>query len=281
MFFDFHMHSVYSDGSETPESIFSIADKIGLEAIALTDHDTILGLNEFNRLSQETGIPFVPGIEFTAIEDGMKFHVLGYGVDYESPELIDYSERVLAELNAKSQKQIKLIQESGVDIPEAEFFAEGQGGPLYRAKMLNVLAKHGYLDAADIMQRIKPLFGKNGPFYVPDDANYYDLKTVYELCHRNDGILIFAHPGKVKRKNPDLYYKILDSDLIDGVEIYHLDNNAEVREELHEIAEKRNWPFTGGSDFHGRYNKRGTQIGEVKIPDAVYGYLKPYLKNVS
>lgn len=281
MFFDFHMHSVFSDGSETPESIFAMAQKIGLEAIALTDHDTVLGLPEFARLSRQTGIPFVPGIEFTAVEDGMKFHVLGYGVDYKSPELIAYSERILSELNAKSKKQIKLIQASGVDIPEEEFFAEGQGGPLYRAKMLNVLAKHGYLDASEIMSKIKPLFGKKGPFYVPDDARFYDLKTVSDLCHRNGGILIFAHPGKVKRKNPDLYDRILQSDLIDGVEIYHLDNDAAVRKELHAIAEKRDWPFTGGSDFHGRYNKRGTRIGEVDVPDVVYRYLAPYMENVS
>ena len=88
MKFDFHMHSVYSDGSSTAREIFEKAKDLDLKAIAVTDHDTVLGLEEIDKLSKEYAIPFIPAVEFTAVEKGVKFHVLGYNIDYKSQESV-------------------------------------------------------------------------------------------------------------------------------------------------------------------------------------------------
>ncbi len=279
MNFDFHMHSVYSDGSSTVEEIFKIARGIDLKAIAVTDHDTVLGLEDVDKFSREYRIPFVPGIEFTAFEDEMKFHVLGYGIDFTSQELIDYSKDILDKLNRKSREQIELMQENGIEIPEEEFFAEGQGGPLYRAKLLKVLSRHGYVVEEEIMNSLNRFFGKDAPYYVEDGFKYPDFSHVVRLIKENGGVVVLAHPGKIKKKNEKLYYEILNSGLLDGVEVYHIANNINVREELIEFADKKDIMITGGSDYHGKYNKHKMEIGGIDIPVEVYYNLAPYFKN--
>lgn len=225
MKFDFHMHSVFSDGSSTLEEIFEIGKKLNLSALAITDHDTVLGLERADRLSKESGIPFVPALEFTAFEKETKFHVLGYGIDYKSPELVGYSENILEKLNNKSKKQIKLMQNNDIDIEEKQFFKEGQGGPLYRAKMLKTLSRYGYLQEEDIMASLKLYFGKDAPYYVEDTFQYYSFQKVCKLIKDNNGIVVLAHPNKIKKKNVDLYWNIISSELLDGVEIYHPENS--------------------------------------------------------
>lgn len=279
MNFDFHIHSVYSDGSSTLKEIFEIGKKLNLSAIAITDHDTVLGLGEVDKLSKSYGIPFIPGVEFTAVEDETKFHVLGYNIDYKSSELISYSEQLLKELNEKSKIQIRLMQNNGINIEEDEFFKEGQGGPLYRAKMLKTLSKHGYLREDEIMSSLRSYFGKDAPYYIEDTFKFYNFSEVCKLIRDNNGIVVLAHPGKLKKKNPSVYYEVINSGLLDGVEVYHPANNLEMQRELLNIAGEKGLIVTGGSDYHGEYNKLKTPICGISIPAQVYSNLYPYLAN--
>lgn len=279
MKFDFHMHSVYSDGSSTLEDIFKIGEELNLSAISVTDHDTVLGLKEVDKLSKKYRIPFVKGAEFTAVESGIKFHVLGYGIDYNSIELIDYSKRLLEYLNSKSRKQIKLMKENGIEIDEEDFFKEGQGGPLYRAKMLKVLSNHDYLKEEEIMTSLKTYFGEGAPYYVEDDFNYYDFNQVCRLIKKNKGIVVLAHPSKLKKKDEKLYWDAINSNLLDGIEVYHPANDMNIKNELIEISIDKGLIITGGSDYHGDYNKHKTPICGTYIPEEVYNNLQPFMCN--
>ncbi len=279
MKFDFHMHSVYSDGSSTLEEIFEIGKNLKMSAISITDHDTVLGLEKAVDLSKKNNIPIIPAVEFTAVEKGVKFHVLGYNIDYKSLELIKYSETLLNYLNNRSKEQIKLMHNNGIEIEEEEFFKEGKGGPLYRAKMLKTLSKYGYLKEEEIMMSLKAYFGKEAPYYVEDTYKYCDFHQICELIKRNNGIIVLAHPIKVKDKDEELYLEIINSGLLDGVEIYHPSNDMEIREELKEIAKHKDIIVTGGSDYHGIFNKLKTPICGIDIPEEVYKNLYPYFVN--
>lgn len=279
MNFEFHMHSVYSDGSSTVEEIFESAKSLKLSALAITDHDTVLGLEKTNELSKKYGIPFIPAAEFTALENDIRFHVLGYGIDYNSSELIGYSKDILEKLNNKSRKQIKLMQKNGINIQEEEFYKEGQGGPLYRAKMLKVLSKHGYLKKENIMTSLRFYFGKDAPYYVEDNFKYYGFQEICNLIKNNNGIVVLAHPEKIKKKDDKLYENLINSSLLDGLEIYHPANSLKLRQELKGIADKKGLIITGGSDYHGEYNKAKTPICGIEIPKCIYDNLSPYLQN--
>lgn len=279
MKFDFHIHSTYSDGSNTVEEIFGEAKKRKVKALSITDHDSILGLSEVNELSKKYSIPYIPGVEFTAIENGVKFHILAYDIDINSLELKKYSDELLDFLNAKSLKQIEILQRNGIEIETDEYFKQSKGGPLYRAKLLKTLSNNGYIEEKEIMNSISKFFGKEGLCYTEEEYQYYDFESMCKLIKRNNGKIVLAHPGKIKKKDNKLYNELINSNYLDGVEIYHLSNNNDVREELKRIAERKKILVTGGSDYHGAYNKKKTPLCGVEIPQYVYENLYPYLRN--
>lgn len=275
MKYDFHIHSTYSDGSSDVEDIFIEASKKQIDALAITDHDTILGINEEEKLSKKYHIPFIPAAEFTACEQGIKFHVLAYNIDYKSQELIDYSNKLLAFLNSKSEKQIVMLQEKGINIEKKEFFKEAKGGPLYRAKLLKTLSNYGYLREDEIMNSLKKYFGKDGLCFVEDEYRYLSFNEICSMIKRNNGSVVLAHPAKIKKKNSNLYYDLINSSELDGIELYHPSINEEVFRELSEIIARKNYIVTGGSDYHGIFNKLKTPIGGVDICENIsYRLLK-------
>ena len=278
MIFDFHVHSTYSDGSSTLDEIFREAKAHNAAAIAITDHDTVLGLHEENALSIKYQIPFVSGVELTAVEGQTKFHVLAYNVDPDSIELKEYSHKLLDFLIEKSKKQIKILQSMGVSIEESEFFKESKGGPLYRAKLLSTLSRHGYFRSEDIMGQLQKYFGRGGLCYVEDEYKYPDFQSIYRLIKKNNGLIVLAHPAKIKGKNYKLYEELIHSSFLDGIELYHPSLNAEVEKELDDIIKEKGLIFTGGSDYHGIYNKLKTPLCGINLPDVVYTNLYPFLK---
>lgn len=279
MLFDFHMHSTFSDGSSTMEEIFNKAKELNMKAITVTDHDTTLGLKTEDELSVKYKIPFIPAAEFTAVEKDIKFHVLGYGIHMNSEELKEYSLKLLNYLNDKSKAQIKILKRQGINIEESEYFKESQGGPLYRAKLLRTLARNGYMAEKDIMDNLKKYFGKDGLCYIEDRYKYNSFEETVRLIKRNKGIVVLAHPRKIKKKDEALYRELINSNLIDGLEVYHPSVDLETKKELEEIIKRKDLIFTGGSDYHGLYNKLNTPICGVKLPDEVYNNLYPFLKN--
>ncbi|MEM1484491.1 PHP domain-containing protein [Oscillospiraceae bacterium PP1C4] len=276
---DFHFHSTFSDGSETVDNIFKMAAEQGVTALALADHDTVLGIAEEINASRKYNIPYIPATEFTAREDGIAFHVLGYGIDHQNTALRNYSYELLDCMNKRSLSQIEQMQENGIDIAADEFFSRGRGGPLYRAKLLGVLADFGYLDRSKIMSLLPEYFGKDKPYYRADLFNYRSFAEIASMIHESGGIVVLAHPGKIKKKNEALYDRLIKSPLLDGVEIYHPKNSEDVREELHAIARERNLIYTGGSDYHGCYMKTPLSVGDVQMPEECLEFLMPYLSN--
>jgi predicted metal-dependent phosphoesterase TrpH len=261
------------------EEIFKKAKELNMKAISATDHDTTLGLETENRLSLKYGVPFIPAVEFTAVEKGIKLHILGYNIDMYSEELKEYSLRLLNYLNEKSKVQIKLLQQNGINIKEEEYFKESNGGPLYRAKLLKTLARQGYIKENEIMNSLKKYFGAGGICYVEDTFKYSSFNEIIKLIKRNNGIVVLAHPSKIKKKDEHLYKELINCELLDGIELYHPSVDTQTKKELEEVIRTRGILYTGGSDYHGIYNKLNTPVCGIKLPDEVYDNLRRFLKN--
>lgn len=274
MKYDFHFHSTFSDGSERIETIFGTAKKQGLTALALADHDTVLGIPTAAMCAKKLDICYIPAAEFTAKEQGMRFHVLGYGIDDTNSEMINYSHELLNCMNERSKRQIEKMQNNGIDIPQEAFFERGGGGPLYRAKLLGVLADFGYIDRNRIMSLLPEYFGKGMPYYEEDTFAYRSFEQICDMIHRAGGKAVLAHPEKIKKKNEELYYALLSSSQLDGLEVYHPQNSFATQTELLGVADRRKLIYTGGTDFHGAYMKQPLQVGEVEVPDACFDFLK-------
>lgn len=277
---DFHFHSRYSDGSATLKEIFEYASHQSVAALALTDHDTVLGIQEELRLSKAYSIPVIPAIELTAKEDGLKFHILGYGINPGSNELINYSKQFLAYQCDKSLEQFKCMQQNGIDIDENILLQEMEQGPLYRGKFLGLLARYGYVKEEEVMELIPSYFGIDAPCYRVDDYQYPSFKQAVELIKHNGGNVVLAHPEKIKKKNAVLYQELIRSYELDGLEVYHPANGECVRLELLDLCKKRDLLITGGSDYHGLYNKKKTPLLGEYVPMLVYEQLKHLIYKV-
>lgn len=275
MKYDFHIHSTFSDGSESVNFIFNEAKKQGINALALSDHDTILNMETAVNTSKNFDMDFIPAIELTANRDGENFHVLGYGINPNDKILLEYSKHFLNEMNKVSIKQIEVLNNANINIPMEEFFKRAYGGPLYRAKLLHVLADFSYIKHQDVMSLIPKYFGENGICKVESQYQYPSFDEVCQMIHNSGGAAVIAHPAKIKNK--ELYYKLLDDDKIDGLEVFHPSNKADIREELLSVAHKRNLIYTGGTDFHGVNSKKIIPLGSVDMEHACYEYLKEFI----
>ncbi|SHJ22216.1 hypothetical protein SAMN05444401_2539 [Clostridium amylolyticum] len=278
--YDFHFHSTYSDGSTTLQEIFNKAKGKGIKALAVTDHDTSLNFPEMKILSKAYGIAYIPALELTVVEQGVKLHVLAYGLNKESEELYAYSTNLKNYLDHKSHKQISILNSKGINISPEEFFKQSKGGPLYRAKLLYTLALHGYLKVDDIMVSLPKYFGKDGMCYVEDTYNFMNFKEGCKFIKRNGGKVVLAHPGKIKKKKEELYNDLIRSSYLDGIEVYHTDNDEEVKKELRDICLKKDLRITGGSDSHGIFRKKFIDIGDMELPQEVVESLKDLFATV-
>lgn len=266
---DFHMHSLFSDGSERIPTIFALAKERGLLALAITDHDTVLGLPTVEEASLRYAIPYVPGIELTACEEGDRFHILGYGIDRNDPALLSYSMEFLEAMNRCSRRQIHLMQADGIPLKEEEFFKKAGGGPLYRAKLLEALADHDLIKREKIMELSDSYFGSGSPYEAEDAFPYRSFDEICHMIRQAKGKAVLAHPGRIKKKNQALYERLITDPRLDGLEVYHHHNEPEVRVQLLSIAAKRNLLVTGGTDYHGSHQKNFLLPGDEYIPEEV------------
>lgn len=266
---DFHMHTLFSDGSDSVDALFALAKEQGLAALSVTDHDTVLGLPAVKEASIRYGIPFIPGIELTAKEDGKRFHVLGYGIDPHDSTLLAYSKEFLTAMNQRSLRQIRLMQDDGIGLETEEFFQKAGGGPLYRAKLLDVLASRGLINGEKIMDLTDSYFGSGAPYEVKDTFSYKSFDEICHLIRQAGGKVVLAHPGRIKKKNQALYERLITDSRLDGLEVYHHHNKPEVRAQLLSIAAKKGLLITGGTDYHGTHQKNFRLPGDEFLPNEV------------
>ena len=128
---DLHVHTTASDGTETPRQVVERAKKLGLKAIAITDHDTVLGCREAMEAGQELGLEVVPGIEF-GTKYGIAVHMLGYYMELDSPVLEAMTRSIVEDRDQRNEKTVKLMQENGIDVTYAQLkerFGEVIGRP--------------------------------------------------------------------------------------------------------------------------------------------------------
>ena len=111
---------------------------------------------------------------------------------------------------------------------------------------------------------------------MEDDFEYLSFQTVCDMIHGSGGVAVLAHPEKIKKKNTALYMALINSNAIDGVEIFHPSNGVDTRLELMELAKKRNLIYTGGTDYHGTNMKQRNLVGDVDVPKQCYDFLKQF-----
>lgn len=271
MFCDLHTHSIYSDGTLTPAQIITEAKKIGLGAIALTDHNTVAGLPEFMEEAKRQNILAVGGVELSTAYEDIEFHLLGYFIrpeHYQAVERLTKEFFVLKEIS--NIETIERFVDAGYEISYADVRKKNPTGNVNRAHIASELLKKGYVES--ISHAFQTILNEKSGFYVPPTR--LQLTDAIKFLREIKAIPIIAHPLKdVDEKTLRELLPIMIEAGLMGMETYHSSYDSETIERAVRIAEEFQLLQSGGSDFHGD-NKVNIHLGwgkgNLKIPMRFY-----------
>lgn len=273
---DLHLHTTASDGVMTPSAIVRYAKGKGLQAIAITDHDTIEGLEEGLLEGERIGFEVIAGIEISADHSPGSMHLLGYFLDIHHPLLkgkLDYLQKARAERNPKI---IQNLNRLGVRISYEEVVKASGGGQVGRPHFAQVLMEKGY--ARTFQEAFDRFLKKGAPAYV--DKLRFKSKEAISFIREAAGIPVLAHPKTVATNGSSSFEKII-RELIEeglkGIEVFYPEHTPPEVAQFKAMAERYGLLMTGGTDYHGIAKEAldiGVGRGEMKLPYAIVEALK-------
>ena len=255
---DLHLHSLFSDGVYTSQRLVERAVQVGLDCIALTDHDTLEGCEETERICAKKGIEFIPGVELTAYYLEEEIHVLGYCMDLHNEAFLKSLQKFQKGRQYRVEKMVSLLNKQGVPLSLERVLQIAQCKAPGRAHMARALLEGGFCSShSEVYSRY---LGKGKPAWVP--KIYCGLEESIELLHQSGGVAIIAHPGALVQQEAVIKHSIEFG--VDGFECYHPKNSASTTQKLLSNCEKHGLLVTGGSDCHGI--KERLSMGSIKLP---------------
>jgi hypothetical protein len=262
---DLHIHSNASDGRMTPGEIVKQARSAGLSAIALTDHDTVDGIQDAIRAAGSPGPEVIPGIELNTNLDGIEIHILGYCLNLDADLAKTLAIRRLGRENRAKEILVKLEQ-LGIRI-DYEHLKEVTGqAPMGRPHIAQALCEAGY--APSVEKAFEYYLGHGKPGYAPHKKT--DPFMAIETVLKAGGIPVLAHPGLLKRD--ELIPQFVARGLM-GIEVFYPFHTPADVARYERICLEQDLVMTGGSDYHGPgYDY--PPLGSVTVPDEVVLRLK-------
>lgn len=261
---DLHTHTCKSDGSYTPTELVDYAIEKNLAAVAITDHDSIEGLDEavaHAAALRERGLPsveVVPGIEFSTKYEKQDVHIVGLYISYERDAFQSALGSFVDSRVNRNRKMCENLQGAGIDITYEKLLAMYPDAVITRAHYASYLLEHGYVKSRqDAFARY---LGDHTKYFVPREK--VTPSQAVELILKADGIPILAHPPLYHMGNDrlDTLVSSLKADGLMGIEVFYSTySNQDVRD-MQRLAEKYDLLVSGGSDFHGA-NKPGLDLG--------------------
>lgn len=245
---DLHMHSLASDGSQTPEEIIRACRDAGLALCAVTDHDNIDAQARAQEESRRLGQPYLTGIEFSVRYTG-ELHILGYGMDLSSPAF----SQMMAELRKSRVERIACIvrdlQTHGLNISLEDVVRQSRGTTLGRPHVALALAEKGY--AADFHEAFSKYLDEGGLCYVR--RRKLTAQQAITLIREAGGLAVLAHPGLIHTGNLPRLIRQLTAYGLAGIEAYYPAHTDAQCCDYEKLAGELGLLVTCGSDSHGIY----------------------------
>jgi predicted metal-dependent phosphoesterase TrpH len=272
---DLHTHSSASDGSLSPGALIGEAVKQGLKAIALTDHDTVQGLEEAKNAAKAGGIVFIPGIELEILwsqkDEGGEFHLLGLGLRHLSPSFTE----AVAELSRRREKRnleiLDRMLELSIEAEYADIKTLSGGHSVGRPHFAAFLVNRGIVRNRE--QAFSRFLAKGKPLYVPKEGLEFDEAVA--AIKSAGGIAVLAHPMSLYvawGRLPELVKNLKERGL-DGLEAWHPTAKARSCRRLEELGKTLGLYITEGSDYHGEarpgrrlgFSSKGRKIADMVL----------------
>lgn len=256
-FVDLHAHSTASDGSSTPAGLIAAAKAAGLSAIALTDHDTMAGVEAASAEGARLGIRVVPGVELSAVDGEKEVHLLGLHVQ-RAGAIEDALTTFRDARYARAEQIVAKLNELGIPLSFDAVLTHAAGGAIGRPHLARALIEEGWArDSRDAFDRY---LGAGRPAYVPKYR--LTVPDAIALVHAAGGLAIIAHPGPDGRR--EIVERFVAAGL-DGLEVRHPGHSAEDTNRLGALVEFFGLVASGGSDWHGAME--GSRVlGAMRVP---------------
>ena len=279
---DLHVHSNKSDGSDTPETLVQLALEKNLSAFALTDHDTVDGIDEalayaaWLRANGTANVPeVIPGIELSTEYYGKDIHLVGLYIDHHAPVFHEHLKFFLESRVERNRKMCANLAAAGIDISYEKLLEAFPNSVITRAHYSVYLVEHGYsLSKEDAFSQY---LGDHTKYFVPRELITPEMGV--ELILKAGGIPVLAHPILYHMSDArleELVSRLKNSGLVGIEAIYSTYNQAEERQ-IRKLAAKYDLCISGGSDYHG-IAKPGLELGigygKLFIPEDLLHHLK-------
>ncbi len=273
---DLHLHTTASDGVLSPAEIVRYAKAKGLQAIAITDHDTIEGCEEGLLEGNRIGFEVIPGIEISAEYSPGSMHILGFHLDIHHPllnERLEYLQKARAERNPK---MVAKLNQLGINITYEEVLKASGGGQVGRPHFANVLLEkkvvRSFQEAFDRFLR------KGAAAYV--DKFRFTSKEALHFIREARGVAVLAHPNTLGVSRSSELEKVI-AQLVDeglqGIEVYYPEHSSAEVAQYKALADRYKLLSTGGTDYHGIEKNEldiGVGRGEMKLPYSIVEGIK-------
>ena len=259
---DLHIHTTASDGEFSPTEIVNKAINMGLTHIAITDHDTVNGLDEAMSYGKDKNITIIPGVELNAKVKLGQMHILGYYIDYTNKEFVDMMKVFENDRNERNSLFINAFKKIGIDISLDEVKKYAIGSVVGKPHFARVLIEKGYIN--DIQEGFDKYFDVEPLKNIK--RRVFEPEKIIRLIKSAGGIAVLAHPQSLKLDEDTLREKIIElkSYGLDGLECYHSKQTYEEMKLFKKIAEDNNLLITLGSDYHRNVATSNIEMGHGK-----------------
>lgn len=279
---DLHLHSNRSDGTDDPGRIPALAHAHGLAGIALTDHDTISGNDEFLAAAHALGVTAMAGVEISAAYvnpesqragDG-EMHILGYFPrwDAAAADVLTPLAAMRDNRHVRNPLIIDRLRAMGLDISYEEVCRHAACDVVGRPHIAAILLHKGYVKSAQ--EAFDRYIGDHAPAYVAKRIMAQD--AAIDMIVRAGGVAVLAHPRTLRIRQARTLTTLLEQLRgygLAGIEAYYATHMTTETEQYCALAARLNLLVTGGSDFHGAHKpelKLGTGFGNLRVPDECF-----------
>lgn len=258
-FVDLQVHSTASDGVLPPTAVVQAAQTAGLEAIALTDHDSMAGIPEAEEAGRALGVRIVAGVELSAMHDGDEYHLLGLLID--DRDVIEARLRGLRDDRVRrAERMVTVLNDANIPVTLDAVLEQAGDGAVGRPHVARALVAGGWV--GDFREAFDRWLGWGKPGYV--EKGGLGVDEAIGLVHRAGGLIVWAHPGD---SASEVRLGRLHQLGLDGVEVLHPSHPQALADRIFDRAERIGLLPSGGSDWHGNPDSY-RQLGGQMVPAA-------------
>lgn len=264
---DLHLHSYYSDGTQSPEYLVIKAKELGISPIALTDHNTVKGIEEFMTAAKNFEVEAISGIEFSVDYNGKELHLIGLCVKEkyfaEIEELMDEYLRIREQSN---RGMVDALRADGYLIDYDGIMRKSGNGYINRAHIAAELVEKGY--SPSVRDAFKTFLNKDGPYFRP--RKFPNVFEMIEYIRKIDAVSILAHPFlHFDEVGLRTFLTEAKKHGLDGMETVYTEFSKEQTALAQKIAKEFDLLESGGSDYHGTTKPDvafGVGFGNLRVP---------------